>query len=162
MAIHQLERRQIIHASMAEAWDFFSSPKNLSRITPPSLGFEVLTNVPARMYPGLMIQYRVRPLLGFPVTWVTEITQVQEPRFFVDEQRVGPYRMWHHEHHFEDLGDGRVRMTDRVTYALRMRWLMGPVHAWVVRPELEKIFAFREKVVEELFPTPGARVTASV
>ena len=103
------------------------------------------------MYPGMMIRYRVSPLFGIPMTWVTEITQVDIGRFFVDEQRVGPYRMWHHEHHFRDLGDGRIEMFDRVTYQLPFGWLSESVHTLVVKPQIEGIFAYREKVVNSLF-----------
>jgi ligand-binding SRPBCC domain-containing protein len=86
--------------TLQDAWAFFSDPRNLPRITPPWLSFEVLSELPARMHPGLLIEYRVRPLWGVPVKWVTEITRVAEPFLFVDEQRRGPYRHWRHEHRF--------------------------------------------------------------
>ena len=149
--VHVLKREQIIHATLEEAWRFFSNPRNLAKITPPSLDFQILSEVPERMSEGLLIEYRVRPLLGIPVKWVTEITDVDEPRCFVDEQKRGPYRMWRHAHHFEDLGDGRVRMLDGVTYALPFGWLSAPVHRWVVRPQLRRIFNFRKERVRQLF-----------
>ena len=93
MAIHTLEQTQTVPGTLQDCWSFFSDPRNLTRITPPELGFEVLSDLPPRMHPGLMIQYRVRPLFGVPLTWLTEITQVDEPHSFVDEQRVGPYRI---------------------------------------------------------------------
>ena len=102
----------------------------------------------------MMIRYRVRPLLGIPVTWVTEITHVQPRERFVDEQRVGPYRIWHHEHHFRELPGGRIEMTDRITYQLPFGWLSEPVHALVVRRQLAHIFSYREKAVAKLFPEP--------
>ena len=151
MPVHTIERTQIIRASPAAAWEFFSSPCNLEKITPKSLGFQILSPLPEKMYPGMMIRYRVSPLLEIPMTWVTEITHVEEGCRFIDEQRVGPYRMWHHEHHFRDLGDGRVEMLDRVTYQLPFGWLSEPVHALVVEPQLRIIFDYREKVVGELF-----------
>lgn len=151
MPVHTLERTQIIRAEVAAAWDFFSDPRNLEKLTPKELGFQILSELPGKMYPGMVIRYRVSPLLGIPMTWVTEITHVEQGRFFVDEQRVGPYRIWHHEHHFRDLGDGRIEMLDRVTYQLPMGWLSEPVHALVVEPQLRSIFAYREKVVQELF-----------
>ncbi len=151
MPVHTLERTQIIRASLTTAWDFFSSPRNLEKITPPALGFKILSELPETMYPGMMIHYRVRPLLGIPVIWVTEITHVEDQRFFVDEQRVGPYRMWHHEHHFRELGDGRIEMHDRVTYQLPFGWLSEPIHALIVKPQLQSIFGYREKVVSEMF-----------
>lgn len=161
MPVHTLETKQTIHATMAAAWDFFSNPRNLARITPPSLDFRILSKLPERMHPGMMIRYRVRPLLGIPVTWVTEITHVDEGRFFVDEQRVGPYRMWHHEHHFRDVGGGRVEMTDRVTYQLPFGWLSEPVHALVVKRELAGIFEYRERAVEEIFAGKDSMIGVS-
>lgn len=151
MAIHTLETRQVIKASLQQAWDFFSSPRNLSRITPPEMGFTILSDLPERMFAGMMIEYKVTPLFGIPITWLTEISQVREGEFFVDEQRVGPYAIWHHEHHFKDLGDGRVEMHDRVTYVPPFGLLGELVHPFIIKPQLDKIFAFREQAVTELF-----------
>jgi ligand-binding SRPBCC domain-containing protein len=160
MPVHTLECTQVIHAGLNEAWDFFSDPRNLQRITPPSLGFEIRTALPRRVFPGMMIEYRVRPLAGIPMTWVTEITHVAERQFFVDEQRIGPYRLWHHEHHFRDLGDGRVEMRDRVTYALPFGWLAEPLHLLFVRPQVRRIFDIRVEAVERLF-SPAAQLAAA-
>lgn len=154
MPVHTLEFTQVFPATLAEAWDFFSSPRNLERITPKALDFQILSDLPPRMYAGMMIRYRVRPLLGIPMTWVTEITHIEEGVRFVDEQRVGPYRMWHHEHHFRELGGGRIEMLDRVTYQLAGGWLSEPLHALVVRRQLTEIFAFRTEAVKRLFPEP--------
>jgi len=96
--VHVLETSQITPASLENAWDFFSNPRNLARITPPELDFTILTALPDRIYAGIMIEYRVRPILGIPARWVTEITHVDPGKSFVDEQRIGPYRIWHHEH----------------------------------------------------------------
>jgi len=153
MPIHTLHTKQVIRATKEQAWDFFSNPRNLAKITPPDMGFDILTpDLPARIYSGLMIQYRVRPLLGIPMTWLTEITDVQEGDYFVDEQRVGPYAIWHHEHWFRDLGDGRIEMEDRVTYVLPMQPFGDLVHPFLVKPQLDRIFGHREKAVRELFP----------
>ena len=103
MAIHVLRKTQMVAASVAECWAFFSDPRNLPRITPPALDFRVLTELPPSVHPGLMIEYRVRPLLGISMSWLTEITHVEPGVRFVDEQRIGPYRIWHHEHHFLSL-----------------------------------------------------------
>ncbi len=149
--VHILETTQIIRASIERAWDFFSDPRNLAKITPPELDFTILTALPERVYPGMMIEYRVRPLLGIPARWVTEITHVEPEKFFVDEQRIGPYRIWHHEHQFRELDGGRVEMKDRVTYALPFGALGNLVHPFLVKPQLAKIFAFRENAVTELF-----------
>ena len=114
------------------------------------MGFVVRTEVPEKMYEGLMIEYRVRPLLNIPMTWITEITHVKDHQFFVDEQRKGPYRIWHHEHHFREIPEG-VEMTDIVSYELPMGSLGKLAHPILVKKKLEEIFAYRFKVVEELF-----------
>jgi ligand-binding SRPBCC domain-containing protein len=149
--IHRLETTQILATSLDRAWDFFSDPRNLSRITPPELDFTILTDLPPRIHAGMMIEYRVRPLLGIPVRWLTEITHVEPGVRFIDEQRVGPYRMWHHEHHFRALDAGRVEMLDRVTYVLPFAPFGDLAHPIIVRPQLRKIFAFREKAVGGIF-----------
>lgn len=149
--IHLLEYSQIIPTTIDRAWDFFSDPRNPSKITPPELDFTVLTALPERVHAGLMIEYRVRPLLGIPVRWLTEITHVEQAKFFVDEQRVGPYRIWHHEHHFKALDSGRIEMTDRVTYVLPFSPISDLFHPFLVKPQLKKIFAFRENAMTRLF-----------
>ncbi len=151
MAIHVLRSTQIIPVPLEECWAFFSNPRNLAKITPPALDFQVLSELPPEVYPGMMIEYRVRPLLGIPVTWLTEITHVEKPHRFVDEQRVGPYAIWHHEHFFTALGDGRTEIRDVVHYVLPFGWLGNLAHPLLVTPQLAKIFAFREKAVRELF-----------
>jgi ligand-binding SRPBCC domain-containing protein len=148
MRLHRLETVQRIPVPLALAWEFFSDARNLSRITPPSMGFQVTSPLPERVYPGLIIAYRVRPLLGVPLTWVTEITQVDPQRMFVDEQRIGPYRMWHHEHHFRAV-DGGVEVRDLVHYALPPGG--GIAHRWMLAPRLAQIFAYRKQVLESTF-----------
>jgi len=152
MAIHRFERSQTIRATVEEAWAFFSNPANLREITPTELGFEVLSDVPPQIYAGLMIEYRVRPLFGIPMNWLTEITQVEDGRFFVDEQRVGPYAIWHHEHRFSSLPDGRLEIHDLITYAPPFGVLGEIIHPFLIAPQLEKIFAHRNKVVAARFP----------
>jgi ligand-binding SRPBCC domain-containing protein len=153
MAVHTLHTKQIIRATRQEAWDFFSNPRNLAKITPPELGFEIITpDLVPQVREGMMIAYRVRPLLGLPMTWLSEITLVEPGVRFIDEQRVGPYAVWHHEHEFHDLGDGRIEMEDKATYVLPFAPLGDLAHAWLVRPQLKRIFAYREKAVRELFP----------
>jgi ligand-binding SRPBCC domain-containing protein len=152
MPIHTLEQSQTVPASLQACWDFFSDPRNLARITPPELGFEVTSPLPSRMHPGLMIQYRVRPLFGIPLTWLTEITHVDEPHSFVDEQRIGPYRIWHHEHRFTDAGNGTVTMHDKVTYVLPFGPIGNLIHPLIVQPQLRRIFTFRTQAVQRLFP----------
>jgi ligand-binding SRPBCC domain-containing protein len=148
--MYQFKREQLVKTDMETCWKFFSSPANLQRITPSYMGFDVLTEVPDTMYEGLMIAYRVRPLFGIPVEWITEITHVKENLFFVDEQRKGPYKIWHHEHHFRTTAEG-ILMTDIVTYELPFGILGKLVHPLLVKKKLEEIFDFRFKVVEEVF-----------
>lgn len=140
MPTHTLESRQVIRATIGQAWDFFSNPRNLARITPPELGFEITTpDLPPRIHAGMMIEYRVRALPGITMTWLSEITQLREEEYFVDEQRAGPYALWHHEHHFTDLGDDRVEICDRVTYRLPFPPFGELAHGWLVKPQLDNI-----------------------
>ena len=156
MAFYQLRRSQVVPATPERAWAFLSSPRNLREITPPALGFEILTpDLPERIHPGLIVVYRVRPLLRIPVTWVTEITHVTEGVSFVDEQRAGPYALWHHEHRMEAV-DGGVRLTDLVSYIPPLGPLGRLLHALVLRRTLEGIFDHRRAALERLFGAPGA------
>jgi ligand-binding SRPBCC domain-containing protein len=158
MPVHFLHHRQTVYAPPATVWEFFSSPRNLAKITPRELDFRVLSNPPARIHPGLMVLFQVRPLLHLPMTWLTEITHVEEGRYFVDEQRSGPYRIWHHEHRYEANPDGTVEMTDLVTYQLPLGWLSEPLHALIVKRQLDRIFRFRTEAVTALFPPPQTPV----
>ena len=151
--IHKLEREQLILAPLARVWPFFCDPRNLDNLTPDELGFRIVTPDPPRMYPGQLIEYRVRFLPGLWAPWLTEIRQVVEERYFVDEQRVGPYRLWYHEHHFESV-QGGVRMRDRVTYELPLGPVGEVVHAAWVRTKLRRIFDFRRETIERLFAGP--------
>lgn len=148
--MYQLKRKQLVKTDLQTCWDFFSSPKNLSVITPEKMKFTVLTEQPETMYEGLMIAYKVSPVLGIPLGWITEIKTVKEGLFFVDEQRKGPYKIWHHEHHFEVVEDG-VLMTDIVSYTLPFGFLGKFAHWLFVRKQLEAIFEYRFKKVEEIF-----------
>jgi ligand-binding SRPBCC domain-containing protein len=151
MGIYRIHEKQLIAATIEDGWDFISNPENLSKITPDNMGFKITTlDLPEKMYPGMMISYRVKPLLGIPVTWVTEITHVQEQQYFVDEQRVGPYALWHHEHFIESTKDG-LMMTDIVTYKLPLGFLGRIAHALFVRKQLRRIFEYRRAVLEKRF-----------
>jgi ligand-binding SRPBCC domain-containing protein len=151
MGIHRIERTCILRTSLADAWSFFSDPKNLPRITPGDLGFEILSDLPGEMHPGMMIEYRVSPLFGLRMRWLTEITQVRAPFYFVDEQRVGPYRLWHHEHRFREIAPGRVEATDLVHYVPPFGPLGEVAHPFVIAPRLREIFDYRERVLAEIF-----------
>lgn len=148
--MYQIKRTQFVKTDLATCWDFFSSPNNLQVITPDYMGFKVLTSVPDKMYEGLMIAYKVSPLMKIPLNWVTEIKYVHDAQFFVDEQRTGPYKMWHHEHHFKAV-EGGVEMTDIVSYELPLGFLGRFAHWLFVRKQLEGIFEYRFKKVDELF-----------
>jgi ligand-binding SRPBCC domain-containing protein len=148
--MYQLKREQLVKTDLQTCWDFFSSPKNLSVITPEKMKFTVLAEQPKTMYEGLMITYKVSPVLGIPLGWITEIKTVQDGVFFVDEQRKGPYKIWHHEHRFEAV-EGGVLMTDIVSYTLPFGFLGKLAHWLFVRKELEAIFEYRFKKVDELF-----------
>ena len=137
-------------ATPEAVWEFFASPRNLPRLTPAWLKFELLSSVPDRMHPGLLIDYRLRPLWGIPVKWTTEILEVEEPHRFLDRQSKGPYSMWRHEHVFREVPGG-VEVEDRVEYALPWGALGEPAHVYMVRPRLGSIFEFRRRAVEEIF-----------
>lgn len=142
---------QRIPVSIETAWEFFSNPANLQEITPPHLGFQIISKYHGdQMYPGQIIEYKVRPLFHIPLYWMTEITHVETGRFFVDEQRFGPYRMWHHQHHFKAI-EGGVEMTDIVHYKLPLGFLGNWAHALFVQQQLRSIFNYRFECVEKRF-----------
>lgn len=160
MALHRFETTQLIAAPLEAAWAFFTDPRNLAAITPPDMGFEITSPVADRVYPGMIISYRVRPLLRVPVEWVTEITQVVERERFVDEQRIGPYRLWHHEHGFRAIGD-MTEVHDLVSYALPFGPL-GNLGYPLVRARVEHIFEYRAEVLHRRFgPRPEHPAAAS-
>jgi ligand-binding SRPBCC domain-containing protein len=148
--MYQLKKKQLVKTDLDTCWDFFSSPKNLQVITPDYMGFKVKTDIPDKMYEGLMIEYTVTPLFNIPMNWITEIKYVHDKKFFVDEQRQGPYAMWHHEHHFEEVEEG-VMMTDIVSYRVPLGILGKIAHPLVVKGKLKEIFDYRVKKVDELF-----------
>lgn len=150
MKLYSMMYTQCLPLSLEEAWSFFSSPTNLQKITPPKLDFTITSDLVKSMYAGMIITYRIKVLLGLPLTWVTEITQVREPHYFIDEQRFGPYRFWHHQHFFREIENG-VEMKDIVHYALYGSFFGSLIHKVVVQKELEDIFRFREKKLESLF-----------
>ena len=151
MRIYSLKRVQNIPTTLDKAWDFFSSPDNLARITPSELKFDIISrNIFDHVYAGQLIEYKLSPLPGFRVYWMTEITHVVPGSYFVDEQRRGPYRLWHHQHHFREI-EGGVEMTDIVYYQLPLGVLGAMAHGLFVRRQLERIFAYRREKIEEIF-----------
>jgi ligand-binding SRPBCC domain-containing protein len=155
MRIYRLERRQHLPLDLETAWSFFSNPRNLERITPEDLHFHIMTELPERVYPGLMIGYRLRVPPGVPVTWWTEIKHVEAPFRFVDEQRAGPYAMWYHEHRFRAV-EGGVEMTDLLHYAMPFGPLGRLAHALFVGRQVRGIFDHRVQVLDELFADGSA------
>jgi ligand-binding SRPBCC domain-containing protein len=150
VVLHRFEVRQTLPITRREAWAFFSDPRNLGRITPPSLGFEITSPLPERAYAGMIVAYRVRPLFGIRVTWVTEITHVIEESRFVDEQRMGPYRFWHHQHDFSDVPGG-VELRDVVHYVPPFGPLGRVINRAIVAPRLRTIFAYRYQALAARF-----------
>ena len=148
---YQYQQTQKIPASLDKVWEFMSSPDNLKKITPPYMGFDVVSNSnSSKMYAGMIITYIVRPMFHIPVHWVTEITHVEEGTFFVDEQRMGPYKLWHHQHKIEAI-EGGVLMTDIVTYIPPFGILGQIANNLFIQKKLSEIFTFRTKAVDEIF-----------
>ncbi|MGD8250814.1 MAG: SRPBCC family protein [Desulfobacterales bacterium] len=155
--LYRLERHQSLPIDMDDAWDFFSNPRNLRVITPPWLGLDITSELPDQIYPGLIITYTHRPLPWLTRPWVTEITHSRAPSYFVDEQRLGPFRFWHHRHRFRSA-EGGIEMKDSIHYALPLGPAGRMAHSLVVRSRLEAIFDFRAEALRNRFPsTPQQR-----
>jgi ligand-binding SRPBCC domain-containing protein len=151
MAAHSFRSVQRIPVPLEQAWAFFSSPANLQTITPANMGFKVVSKFHGPvMYAGQLIEYTVKPVLGIPMYWMTEITQVVPGQYFIDEQRYGPYSLWHHQHHFKAIPGG-VEMTDIVHYKIPLGFLGRIANALFVKRKLKQIFDFRFQKVEDLF-----------
>jgi ligand-binding SRPBCC domain-containing protein len=148
--IFRLYRRQEIAAPIDRVWEFFATPRNLNALTPPDLNFRIMSDVADAMYRGQLIEYRVQFIKGVWVRWLTEIRHIEEGRYFVDEQRIGPYRLWYHEHIFHE-SDGHVVMEDRVTYVVGFGPLGSALNALWIERKLNQIFDFRVRRVEEIF-----------
>jgi len=148
--IYRIHRRQILPIDLQRAWDFFWTPHNLEGMTPGYLNFRITCDTPDRAYSGLIITYRIAAVAGIPMTWVTEIKHVIEPYQFVDEQRLGPFRFWHHQHRFREVPGG-IEMEDIVHYVMRAGWIGRVVHCCFIRARLEHIFDFRRDYLARLF-----------
>jgi ligand-binding SRPBCC domain-containing protein len=147
-----VKKQQAIPISVNEAWEFFSTPSNLAKITPEEMNF-VLTsgeNPETKMYPGMIITYKITPVFGIKLNWMTEIAHVMQGEYFIDEQRVGPYALWHHEHHFKAIKGG-VLMSDILHYAIPYGAIGRLANAIFVEKQIKKIFDYREKAIVELF-----------
>jgi ligand-binding SRPBCC domain-containing protein len=150
--VYNLKTVQLLPVSMEKAWNFFSSPANLAAITPEKLQFKIISaHHGETMYPGQLIEYTVKPLLGIPLYWMTEITHVEHHKYFIDEQRFGPYSFWHHQHHFMQTVDG-IEMTDIVHYKLPL-WQLGDIaNSLLVKKQLKEIFDYRYKAIVNKWP----------
>ena len=152
MGFYQFRAQQELPASKEQVWKFISNPENLQKITPSNLDFRITSkHLPDEMYAGMIISYQVKPLFNIPVTWVTEITHVKALEYFVDEQRIGPYKMWHHEHWLQETTNG-VLMTDIVSYKPPFGWLGNIANHLIIRKKLQAIFKWRELALNEIFP----------
>jgi len=150
LKIYQFKAKQFLPITINEAGDFFSNPNNLPKITPPWLNFEVTTQLESRMYAGMIITYLVRPILNIPATWVTEITHVHVPNFFVDEQKFGPYKLWHHQHVFREAKDG-IEMEDIVNYAVPLDFIGRLANNLIIFKKIKSIFEYRTEILNKMF-----------
>jgi len=152
MKLYQLHSKQYFPISQQKAWDFLSSPANLKTITPEHMGFNILSGADRPMFAGQIIQYKVSPFPFYSTKWVTEITHVKEGEYFVDEQRFGPYALWHHKHFIKTI-EGGVEMEDIIDYKIPFGILGQLAHPIIVKKQLRQIFAYREQKLIELFGT---------
>ena len=151
MPFYQFSKEQKLNASLDEVWDFISSPANLKQITPSYMGFDISSpNLAEKMYAGMMISYVVRPLFGIKTKWLTEITHVKDKSYFVDEQRFGPYVIWHHQHFIEPTDTG-VLMKDIITYQPPFGVLGAIANTLIIQNKLEEIFEFRRVALEKRY-----------
>ena len=150
MKIYRLHKKQKLPISVEQAWEFLSDPKNLKVITPDYMGFHILSGADRPMYEGQIIQYIVTPILGIKTKWVTEITHVVDKEYFVDEQRFGPYALWHHKHFIKEMPGG-VEMEDIIDYKVPFGFLGQWFQPILVKPKLKEIFDYRKEKLEALF-----------
>ncbi|RIJ46902.1 hypothetical protein D1614_17250 [Maribellus luteus] len=150
MGFYQFRQKQLIPAGLDQVWNFISNPANLSKITPPGMDFTITSESEGEMYPGQIISYKVKPLFNIPTTWVTEITHVKEKHYFVDEQRIGPYQMWHHEHFLKEVPGG-VEMMDIISYQPPLGFLGAIANRLIIKKKLAQIFAYRKAALETMF-----------
>jgi len=149
-AIYVIQSEQELPISLKEAWEFFSTPKNLEQLTPKNLRFKILTCSHDKMVQGQIISYKIRLMPLVWMNWVTEITLVEDGSYFIDDQRSGPYKIWHHRHTFTETEDG-VLMQDEVHYLLPFGWIGKVVHVLFVKAQLKRIFDYRREMLAEKF-----------
>ena len=149
--IYTLTSEQILPLSLEKAWEFFTVPMNLDKITPEEMNFKITNNPPPKTYRGQIITYKIGILPGIKANWITEITHLEDRKFFVDEQRFGPYAMWHHEHHFEEVSEGKVKMTDIVNYKLPLGFLGDLFGGAIIKNKVISIFESRFDILNKTF-----------
>lgn len=153
MTPRRLEFTTVVPRPLAETWSFFSRPENLEKLTPDDVKFDIRSPVEGvEMYEGMVIQYRVSPFPGFSTDWVTEITQIKHHEHFIDDQRVGPFALWHHQHFFRELPNGHTEMTDILHYQAPLGFLGTIADVLFVKRQVEGIFTAREDAIRRLFP----------
>jgi ligand-binding SRPBCC domain-containing protein len=161
MKIYTFKQTQFIPATVDTVWDFFATPENLRHLTPPEVNFEkLLMTGGATMYAGQMIAYKLNPFPFLRVRWTTEITQVVPKKYFIDDQRFGPFALWQHQHFFIEKNGG-CEMIDEVSYAIPFGVLGRMVHALLVESQLRKIFQYRAVVVDKIFKTGSVNLGIS-
>ena len=142
MKIYQLFRRQVLKLTLQEAWDFFSSPYNLNTITPDFFHVTVTSKVPEKIYAGLMISYRMKAVFGIPMAWLSEVSHCEEPKRFVYQQRIGPFKFWSHEVCLTEQDQGII-LEDIMFYAMPLGWLGEFINSVLIANKLEQIFDTR-------------------
>ncbi|MCX7832728.1 MAG: SRPBCC family protein [Ignavibacteria bacterium] len=151
MSFTTLIWEQKINTTKEKLWDFIATPRNLKIITPEYMGFNIITkDLPEKMYQGLIIAYKVKPLIGIELTWVSEITHINEFNYFIDEQKIGPYKFWHHTHIIEQISEG-ILMKDILNYKPPLSFLGSIANELIIKKKLDEIFAYRRKKIEEIF-----------
>ena len=149
--LYTLYAKQIVDKEIDFLWDFFSKPSNLNKLTPEDVQFKIISGKSDDFYAGKIISYKIKPFKLVTLNWITEISQVKEGSYFIDNQISGPYKMWHHEHHFKSNNDGTTEIIDKVKYKLPF-YILGRIsHKIFIKRKLIKIFNFRQKKINELF-----------
>lgn len=157
MQIYQLYRRQQLNMTLEEAWDFFSSPYHLNDITPVFFQVEITSRVPQKIYAGLMISYRMKAVFGIPMAWLSEVSHCDEPKRFVYQQRIGPFKFWSHEVCLTETPSG-IQLEDIMFYAMPLGWLGELLNRWLIADRLEKIFDTRRDCLDRKWKAMSVRV----
>ena len=150
MKLYKIENKKIIKSDIKNCWDFFSDPLNLEKLTPGNMFFKINLKEKRSVYPGMLIDYSIKPILNLKFKWITEITAVEKNKYFIDEQRFGPYKFWHHQHFFNETDEG-TEITDEVKYILPFGIFGQLIHPLIVKPKLDEIFKYRNIQIDKIF-----------